>query len=273
MAGRKKRIAIWCAIIIGICIALYVVAGIISGGFGERIGVVEIDGVITDGRQVMEDIVRFKEDKAIKGVIIRINSPGGSAAVSQEIYREIKKLKGKKKVYVSMGAVCASGGYYIAIAGEKIYAMPSTLTGSIGVIMDQIVLEDLLKRVGLSAHTIKSGPFKDAGSPFRKMKEEERAYFQGLVDDIYQQFVNAVASERRMSLERIRPYADGRVFTGKAAKDIGLIDTIGTFYDAVDDLKGILHIEGRPVLVYGKRPFSLIKWLMSSLLGEAIDSI
>lgn len=276
MASSRIKTAF---VVILILILLGFVAAFIIGlagrSFGDRIGVVNIEGMIADSRDAMEDIVRFKEDGSIKGVIVRVNSPGGSVAPTQEVFRELKKLGAKKKVYVSMGSVCASGGYYIATAGEKIYANPSTITGSIGVIMEQMVVEELLRKIGLQANTIKSGELKDVGSPFRKMKDEERAYFQAIMDSIHQQFIKDAAEGRKMPVEKMRALADGRIFTGTQAKQAGLVDTIGTFYDTVDDLKRVLNIEGKPVLVYGKKPFSLIKWLMSSMaqeIGQALSS-
>lgn len=272
MPSRKTKITLLVIFILIAIVTLGPIAIDIGDGiFGEKIGVVEINGVIAESKDAMEDIVKFKEDEGIKGVIIRINSPGGSVGPSQEIYSEVKKLRGKKKVYISMGSVCASGGYYIAIAGEKIYAVPATITGSIGVIMEHMIIEDLFKKIGLQSNTIKSGAFKDAGSPFRKMKDEEKAYFQGILDSIHEQFIKTVADERKIPVDTAKKLADGRVFTGTQAKDLKLIDQIGTFYDTVDDLKKALDIKGKPVLVYGKKPFSLLKWLISSMSREVIS--
>lgn len=272
MPSRKTKIILLVIFILIAIVTLGPIAIDIGDGiFGEKIGVVEINGVIAESKDAMEDIVKFKEDEGIKGVIIRINSPGGSVGPSQEIYSEVKKLRGKKKVYISMGSVCASGGYYIAIAGEKIYAVPATITGSIGVIMEHMIIEDLFKKIGLQSNTIKSGAFKDAGSPFRKMKDEEKAYFQGILDSIHEQFIKTVADERKIPIDTAKKLADGRVFTGTQAKDLKLIDQIGTFYDTVDDLKKALDIKGKPVLVYGKKPFSLLKWLISSMSREVIS--
>jgi protease-4 len=269
MAGSRIKIALLVIIIVVIfAFGVSFVVSLASRPFGDRIGIVEIEGVISDSRDVMADIQRFKEDDAIKGVIVRINSPGGSVAPTQEIFRELKKLGEKKKIYVSMGGLCASGGYYIATAGEKLYASPSTVTGSIGVIMEQVVVEDLLKKIGVQPNTLKSGVFKDAGSPFRKMKPEERAYFQEIMDGIHGQFIKDVAEGRKMPVEVMKKLADGRVYTGTQAKSLKLVDRIGTLYDAIDDMKLVLNIRGKPVLVQGKRPFSLIRWLMSSMVRE-----
>ena len=272
MARSKIKTAflvIFIIIIVSFFISLAI--GVSGRAFGEKIGVVEIEGVIADSKDIMEDIVRFKEDETIKGVILRINSPGGSVPPSQEIFEEVKKLRGKKKVYVSMGTVCASGGYYIATAGEKIYAMPSTITGSIGVIMEQVVIEDLLKKIGLQPNTMKAGDFKDVGSPFRKMTVEERKYFQEILNTIHTQFINTVATQRKIPMDTAKKLSDGRIYLGQQAMDLKLIDRIGTFYDTLDDMKNTLNIKGKPVLVYGKRPFSLLKWLISSISQELLS--
>lgn len=263
MTRIKKAFLIIFILVFIIFVASFMI-GIVGQGFGDKIGIVEIEGVIADGKDAMEDIVRFKEDDGIRGVIVRINSPGGSVGPSQEIYHELKKLAAKKKVYVSASSVCASGGYYIASAGEKIYANPSTITGSIGVIMEQVVAEELLKKIGIQPNTLKAGKFKDVGSPFRKMKDDERAYFQQILDSIHEQFIKDVAEGRKMPFEQVKKLSDGRVYTGTQAKELGLVDGIGTFYDTVDDMKKDLGIKGKPVLVFGKRPFSLLKWLISS---------
>ncbi len=243
---------------------------IISSGMGGKIGVIEIEGPIADTKEAMEDVVKFKEDDSIKGVILRINSPGGAVGPTQEIYSEIKKLKQLKKVYVSMGSVCASGGYYLAVTGDKVFASPSTITGSIGVIMEQAVVEDLMKKIGVEANAIKSGALKDTGTPFRKMREDEKIYLQGIIDSIHEQFVNDVAEGRKMPVDRAKQLADGRIYTGLQAKEMGLIDSIGTFYDVVDDLQKEIGIKGKPSLVYGKRPFSFLRWLLSSAIQDVV---
>jgi len=272
MPGKKARITLL-IILIFIAVVFFgsMAIGISNGMFRDKIGVVEINGVITESRDIMEDIVKFKEDKSVKGVIIRINSPGGSVGPSQEIYSEVVKLKSKKKVYVSMGSVCASGGYYIAVAGEKIYAMPATITGSIGVIMEHMIIEDLIRKIGLQSNTIKSGAFKDAGTPFRKMKDEEKVYFQGILESIHEQFMDVVARERKISIDDVKKLSDGRIFIGTRAKELKLVDATGTLYDTVDDMKKALNMKDKPVLVYGKKPFSLMKWLISSVIQDTIS--
>lgn len=271
MTRKKKTFFLIVCLVVVIFIAS-LLTGTLGEGFGDKIGVVEIDGVITDAKDTMADIVRFKEDESIKGVIVRINSPGGSVGPSQEIHRELKKLAAKKKVYISASSVCASGGYYIASAGEKIYANPSTITGSIGVIMEQVVAEELLRKIGIQPNTIKAGKYKDVGSPFRKMKDEERVYFQKILDAIHDQFIKDVAEGRKLPLDRARELSDGRIYTGMEAKELGLIDSIGTFYDALDAMKTELGMAEKPRLVYGKRPFSIIKWLVSSVTETIIKN-
>jgi len=259
--SRKKKAWIVILSVIVLVIIVFLTVEHLQGPSGDRIGVVEIEGVISGSKEVMDDIVDFKDDASIKGVILRINSPGGGVGPTQEIYREVVKLKEKKKVYVSMGTTCASGGYYIASAGQKLYANPSTITGSIGVIMELMNVEDVLKKIGLKSNTIKAGEYKDTGSPFRPMTPEERAYMDGIVTNIYDQFTKDVATGRKMNVETVKKLAEGRIYTGTMAKDVGLVDAIGNFYDTVDAMKADLRIKGKPVLVYPEKPFSLVRWI------------
>ncbi len=265
MSVKKVRITL--IVVLGIVVLIFGVF-LLAGLSGEKIGVVEIEGVITDSKDAVEDIVRFRKDSSIRGVVVRINSPGGSVAPTQEIFREVQKLKEKKRVYISMGSVCASGGYYIASAGEKVFANPSTITGSIGVIMEQPVVEDLLKKIGVQTNTLKAGDLKDAGTPFRKMAESERLYFNALLQEIHLQFIKDVAAARKLSVDVASKLSDGRVYTGNQAKNQGLVDALGSFYDTVDSLKEALGIKGDVTLVYGKRPFSFLKMLVGSLSRE-----
>jgi protease-4 len=273
MSRRLKTVFVVVIVLVVLIFFVSMARALLGRPSGERIGVVEIEGVISESKETMENIIKFKEDQTIRGVILRINSPGGAVGPTQEIFREVVKLKEKKKVYVSMGSLCASGGYYIAAAGEKVFANPSTVTGSIGVIMQLTVVEDLMKKIGLKSNTIKAGAMKDAGSPFREMKEEERAYFDGVVRNIHEQFMKDIAWGRKLDLDSVRQLADGRVYTGLQAKDLRLVDSIGNFYDTVDDLKTTLNIKGKPVLVYTEKPFSFSKWLFSSASKEMADQL
>jgi len=263
--SRRKKA--WFSIVLFMVAVLLIslVVGRATNQLGERIGIIEIEGVISGSKDVTEDIIKFKEDPSIKGVILRINSPGGGVGPTQEIFREVTKLKKAKKVYVSMGTSCASGGYYIAAAADRLYANPSTITGSIGVIMQLMIVEDVLKKIGVQSNTIKSGEFKDAGSPFRRMTRAERTYMESVTQSIYEQFLKDIASGRKMDMQAVRRLAEGRIYTGNQAKEVGLIDEIGNFYDTVDALKTTLSIKGKPRLVFTEKPFSFTRWIFGSL--------
>jgi len=235
------------------------------GGFGDKVGVINISGVITEegeetlfgdvmpgARSYMKYIREAADDNSVKAVLIRINSPGGGAAASQEIYGEIIKLKDKKPVVVSMGEVAASGGYYIASAADKIYANPATLTGSIGVIMETVQYQDMLGKLGVEVGALTTGPYKDTGSPVRPMREDERKMLKAMLDNIYQQFVRDVAAGRKLKEADVRKIADGRVLTGEQALKAHLVDELGNYHDAVAAAAKEGGIEGEPNLkVYG----------------------
>ncbi len=233
--------------------------------FGDKIGVITIEGPITNSRNIVNQLVEFKKDKGIKVILLRINSPGGGVGPSQEIYREVMRTRAKKRVIASMGAVAASGGYYIASAANKIVANPGTLTGSIGVIMEFVQIKELLKKIGVSMEVIKSGEFKDIGSPHRKLTEKEKKLLQDLIADIQEQFVNAVAKGRNLPVEKIRGIADGRILSGEQAKELGLVDQLGNFQDAIELAKKIAGIKGEPTLVYpSKRKGSILDLIFDS---------
>jgi protease-4 len=222
--------------------------------FGNKIGVIPIQGNIEDPEPVLSQLIKFKKDDGIKAIILRIDSPGGSVGPSQEIYREVRKTIETKKVIVSMGNLAASGGYYIASAADKIVANPGTITGSIGVIMEFIQLRDLLGKIGVGLEVLTSGEFKDIGSPHREMTEKDRELLRTLINDIQEQFVDAVALGRDLPVEKVREIADGRIFTGARAKELGLVDALGNFRDAVDLAKDMTGITGEVTLVYPSKP-------------------
>jgi protease-4 len=224
-----------------------------SLSFGQKIGVIPIEGPIMESQSVVTQMVRFKKNKAIKAIILRIDSPGGGVGPSQEIYREVRRTIKTKRVIVSMGSLAASGGYYVAAGANKIVASPGTITGSIGVIMQFVQLKELLKKIGISMEVLKSGEFKDIGSPHREMSDEEKELIQELITDIQDQFVEAVAEGRNLPVESVREIADGRVFSGAKAKELGLVDLLGNFQDAVDLAKKETGIEGEVDLIYPKR--------------------
>ena len=227
-------------------------------GFKDKIGVVTIEGPITNSNAIINQLLEFKKDKGIRAIILRIDSPGGGVGPSQEIYREVMKIRTKKKVIASLGAVAASGGYYVACAADKIVANPGTLTGSIGVIMEFVQIKELLKKIGVGMEVIKSGEFKDIGSPHRKLTEKEKRLLQNLIYDIQNQFVNAVAKGRNLPVSKVKRIADGRIFSGKQAKSLGLVDQLGNFQDAVELAKKMAGIKGEPRLIYpSKKRFGL----------------
>lgn len=238
---------------------------------GDKIGVIEVLGPIMSSDDLNEDIIEFRDNKSIKAVILRIDSPGGAVGPSQEIYSEIFKLQMKKPVVVSMGSVTASGGYYIAVPAKHLFANPGTITGSIGVIMSFPNYEGLMEKVGVSSVVVKSGRFKDIGSASRPFSDAERKLMQALIDDVHSQFVEAVSLGREMPAESVREIADGRIFSGRQALDVGLIDELGGFQDAVDYTAKLVGLEEDPKLIYPEveRP-GLIERIIDSALGDIV---
>jgi protease-4 len=222
--------------------------------FREKIGVLPIEGTITESDTLVTQLVEFRKDRRIKAIILRVNSPGGGVGPSQEIHREIRKTIETKKVVASLGGLAASGGYYAACAADKIVANPGTLAGSIGVIMEFVQVEELLQKIGVSVEVLKTGEFKDIGSPVRKLTERDREMIRTLVFDVQRQFVEAVAQGRNLSVEKVREIADGRVFSGAQCLDLGLVDQLGNFEDAVDLARSLAGIKGEATLVYPKKP-------------------
>jgi protease-4 len=221
--------------------------------FGDKVGVLEVKGVIANVQPTIENLAKFRKDGSIKALVVRIDSPGGGVSPSQELYQEIRRTVREKPVVVSMGSVAASGGYYIACAAQRIYANPGTITGSIGVILQFTNFEELLKKIGFRMEVVKSGPYKDVGNPGREMTSEEKAYLQAMVDNVHQQFVRDVARGRRMKVEKVQEVADGRIFTGEQAMELGLVDELGNLKDAIDAAAKMAAIEGEPKVVYPEK--------------------
>jgi len=231
----------------------------VAVGFGDAVAVMRLDGTISSGSEeyftmqgitpgrVADLLEQADADPSIKAVVVRVNSPGGSVVASDEIYRAL--LEFEKPVVVSMGEMAASGGYYIACGGDYVFAHPDTLTGSIGVISQFINAEELLDEIGVGVVVITSGPHKDIGSPFREMTEEEQALWRAITDEIYEGFVEIVAQARDLSLEEVRELADGRVYTGRQALELGLVDEVGTLDDAIMKAAELGSIEGEPRVV------------------------
>jgi protease-4 len=236
----------------------------------DGVAIVRVEGPILDSYQTIEELKTFSEDPSVKAIVIRIDSPGGGVAPSQEIYNAVKRVRKEKNktVIASMGTVAASGGYYIAVATDRILANPGTLTGSIGVIMQLANFQELLEKIGVKNVVVKSGKFKDIGSPFRPMQEEDRKVLQLVMNDVHRQFINAVAEGRSLDLAEVEQLADGRVFTGQQAKSILLVDDIGDLHDAIKLAGELGGIEGEPRILETSKPFSFRDLLENSFLGN-----
>jgi protease-4 len=241
---------------------------------GERIAILEIQGVILDSQPYLDSLSKIKKDDGIKAIVLRIDSPGGAVGPSQEIYSEILKLREKKPVIATLGSVGASGGYYIACAAQKILANPGTITGSIGVIAQFVSYKQLLKWAKLDVEVIKSGEFKDVGSPFKKMTETEKQYMQQLIDNVYSQFKLAVSKARGIDSKEMDKIADGRIFTGEQAKNLKLIDELGTLSDAISLAGSLSGIKGEPnVSYYPKKKMNFLDFILSKFETEIISGL
>ena len=239
--------------------------------FGNKIAVIPIQGVIKDADTITEQLIAFRNDRHIKAIILKINSPGGGVGPSQEIYRETLRTTHTKKVIAYLGSLAASGGYYVASAADKIVANPGTLTGSIGVLMEFISVEEFLKKIGVGMRVIKSGEFKDIGSPNRKMTDREKKMLMNLIEDIRNQFVTAVSQGRNMPKEKVLEIADGRIFSGRQAKVLGLVDSLGNFHDAVNLAKRVAQIKGEAKLIYPEKKRRSLLWNL--LFKDLIDYV
>ena len=238
---------------------------------GPDIGIIEINTPIMDSKQIIEDLNYFHRKSNIAAIVVRLDTPGGGVAASQEVYDKVKKIAvaNKKPVIVSMGGVAASGGYYIALGADTIVANPGTATGSIGVIMTYPIIGELMNKVGIQYESIKSAKLKDSGSPFRDLTDEERMYFQTLIDDLHSQFVEVVAEERNISYETAVILANGQAYSGRQAKKNGLIDILGTFEDAVHLASRKAGYDDIPRIVY---PPEEKKGLLDVLFGDIFQS-
>lgn len=240
------------------------------GGFGDKIGVVDLEGVILNPKDVVDQLRKFADDSSIKAIVLHVDSPGGGAAASEEIYREVLRIrdKNKKTIVASIGTVGASGAYYVSSATSKIFADDASIVGSIGVIAEWYNYEELIKWAKLKAIVLKAGEFKDTGSPTRDLTPAERAYLQGLIDDMHTQFIHSVAVGRKMKDEQIRPLADGKVWTGEQALPLKLVDQIGDFRAAIDDTAKSVGIKGEPTIVH---PEKERKSVLDLIFGDASE--
>ncbi|MCG2709224.1 MAG: signal peptide peptidase SppA [Thermodesulfovibrionales bacterium] len=265
-----------CLFISGFLILLIVISVIFAifqknVPMGDKVAVVRIEGPIMDSKNTIDEIKGYLKDASIKAIVLRVDSPGGAVAPSQEIYEEVKKATLKKKVIVSMGSVAASGGYYISAPADRIIANPGTLTGSIGVIMEIPNIEGLMNKIGVKTEVIKSGRYKDIASAFRKMGKEERLILQGVLDDVHEQFIKAVSDGRKIPFDEVKKIADGRIFTGRQAMEARLVDELGTLEDAIAAAGRLAGIKGEPEVVTKKEKFSITDILRGKFPKELSD--
>ncbi len=239
---------------------------------GEKVALIKIEGPIFESTKSIDEIKGHLKDPSVKAIVLRVDSPGGAVAPSQEIYEEVRKAAAKKKVVVSMGSVAASGGYYISAPATKIFANPGTLTGSIGVIMEIPNIQGLMNKIGVKSEVIKSGKHKDIASVFRGIGKEERTILQGVLDDVHEQFIKAVSEGRKMRVEDVRNIADGRVFTGQQALKAGLVDELGNIEDAIKDAAKLAGIKGEPQVISKKEGFSL-KNIIRDNIPEEVNNL
>lgn len=240
---------------VSVLIAKALLGGDTDGKLVDRqgIGLVEVKGMILDSKETIRQLRHFLKKDNIKAVVLRVDSPGGVVAPSQEISDEVKKFAARKKIIVSMGSLAASGGYYISAPATLIYANPGTITASIGVILKLSNIEALIDKIGIKAYTLKTGKYKDSGSPVRQFTEEDRAMLQAVIDNTHEQFVQAVAAGRKLPVEEVRKIADGRILSGEQAKAFKLVDRLGTLQDAIEEAGKQAGIKGEPEVVLPPR--------------------
>lgn len=238
------------------------------------IAYIEILGPIMDSKEIVSQLDKVEKNKHIKGLLLRIDSPGGGVGASQEIYQAVLRVKKKKKVVVSMGGVAASGGYYIAIAADKIVANPGTITGSIGVLMDHANFGDLLKFLKIDANILTAGKLKDVGSPIRSMSDEDRQFLQSVLNDLHVQFKSAVKEQRKLTDAEVDKIAEGQIFTGKQAKALKLVDELGNQQVAIEVLKDLAGIKGEAEIIHPKKKqLNLLDLLLASDLENKLTTL
>ena len=278
MVGSEKKKSPLAKRLLFLALILLALVGIssitsewVQQGTKNRIGIVDITGLITDSQYITNQVKKFRQDKRIRGIILRIDSPGGAVGPSQEIYDEVLKTRESgKTIYASMGALAASGGYYIASAAEKIFANPGTLTGSIGVIMAFSNAKGLMEKIGLQPEIVKAGEYKDIGSPARAMTQKERNLLQSVVTDVHQQFIEAVASGRDISVAEVTKIADGRILTGRQAYSLNLVDQIGGLQVSIDQLAHKVGIIGSPKIIKETPRVGFLDWVLKSTVNQSL---
>jgi protease-4 len=264
------------AVLLAVMLGLFLAFAIASSAsdvtdlktWGKGLGYVEIEGTIVDATETVRQLKALEHNSQVKGILIRVNSPGGVVTPSHEIYEEIRRIRDDgTPIIVSMGTLAASGGYYVSAPASRIVAGPQTLTGSIGVIMEFPVLKGVMDKIGVKVEVVKSRVHKDIGSPFREMTDQDRELLQGVVTDAYDQFVSIVSAEREIPEDSVRAFADGRIMTGRQALALGLVDTLGTFEDAKRIAASLCDIEGEPRLIRANRRIN--SWVRDLLKGTA----
>jgi protease-4 len=240
----------------------------------NKVALVKLEGLLVTSEDVIEELTDYAEDSSIKAIVLRIDSPGGGVVASQEIYNAVKNARKEGKIVVaSMGTVAASGGYYVAAAADKIVANPGTLTGSIGVKMEFANIEKLLEKVGVRGLVVKAGEYKDVGSPFRDMTEPEKKLIQGVIDDVHSQFIKAVAEGRKLKEDEVRSIADGRIFTGRQALELKLVDRLGDLADSIRIAGELVGIKGKPRVVEKKKNIPFLDYLKEESTAWIADVI
>lgn len=248
---------------------LYGGPGIGVSGWGEKVAIIDVHGVISTSSDVARQLKKYSEDSSVPSIVLHINSPGGLVAPAQEIYEEINKVRAKgKKVIASLSSVAASGGYYVACAADTIVSNPGTLTGSIGVIFEFPVIEKLFKKIGVEFEVVKSGELKDMGTYTRRMTKKERELLQELIDDTYEQFVDVLVEQRGIPRHKVLEFADGRVFTGRQAQELGLVDVLGNLEDAIRIAGEMGGIEGPPTTIRERKGKITLFDLLTQKMGE-----
>ena len=281
MGGRLRVLATAALVFLGVAgLFVVVVGGMARGGdgapalFGPWVAIVELEGIITDVDDLVRELKAHRDNPTVRAVVVRINSPGGVVAPTQELHDAIMRVRrAGKPVVASLGAVAASGGYYAAVACDQIYANPGTLTGSIGVIMQLPNVEQLMKKVGVEYVVVKAGQYKDLGNMGRAMAPEERRVLQALLDDVHAQFIAAVATGRKLDRDEVVKFADGRVFSGVQARDLRMVDALGGLEDAVLAAGKLAGLPSPPAVIQPRRHFSLMDLLRNQFQGGAAAAL
>lgn len=280
MGSRRRTVFVALGVTVGVIglffLTVWVLMSVLEGGgfpVGQKVAVVELEGIIVQAEPIVRELNEHRENPSVRAVVIRVNSPGGVVAPTQEIYSAIQRLrKSGKPVVASLGSVAASGGYYVATAADRIYANPGTLTGSIGVIMQVANMEGLLKKVGVDFVVVKAGQYKDIGNFARAMTPEERRMLQSLLDDVYDQFVDAVARGRKLDKATVESFADGRVVSGQQAKQLKMIDALGGLDEAIEGAATLAGLPPKPRLILPRKRFSLSDLLKDQLGLPLLDA-